>query len=113
MRMIIEAGLEDESGSSKTVELFSAERSTSADSIGLTLAEGRSLMARTQQYFVRAQCLSLAEAHSYYEYCDTRLSRKGWHQRQIRTVYGRVTVPGPRLRRCSCERLKAGSTFSP
>jgi len=37
---------------------------------------------------------------------------KGWHQRQIRTVFGRVTVR-PRVRDCPCAGRRAGASFSP
>ena len=38
---------------------------------------------------------------------------KGWHERQIRTVFGRVKVRSPRVRCCSCAGRPPGASFSP
>jgi hypothetical protein len=77
------------------------------------LAEGKGLLAAAQQYLVDGQCRGITWAHAVCEQCDARLSLKGWHHRQIRTVFGRVTVRSARVRQCACAGARPGASFSP
>ena len=52
-------------------------------------------------------------AHAQCEECDAKLGVKGWHQRQIRTVFGLVSVQSPRVRYGRCAGRSAGASFSP
>lgn len=111
MRMIIEAHLVDEFGETERERLAVIDRELSTDPVGMSLAEGKALLAATQRYLVEHQGRSIAAAHSYCDQCESRLSIKGWHRRQIRTVFGRVTVRSPRLRNCACSKSRAGASF--
>jgi hypothetical protein len=113
MRLIIQAYLVDDVQSTTPVELLAVDRPMSTDTVGLTLAEGRALMASAQQYLVKAQCASIAAAHASCPSCDSPQSVKGWHDRQIRTVFGKVTVRSPRVRCCPCVGARPGSSYSP
>jgi hypothetical protein len=113
MKMVIEAHLVDDEGQTERIELAAITRELTTDPLGMSLAEGKSLLAATQQYFVSAQSRSIASAHSHCDRCDARLSLKGWHRRQIRTVFGMVTVQSARVRRCSCSGARPGASFSP
>lgn len=68
------------------------DRELTTDSIGLSLAEGKALLASAQQQLVRLQCERIAAAHVFCRKRDAALSAKGVHRRQIRTVFGRVEV---------------------
>ncbi|CAN7773120.1 hypothetical protein LJR175_007623 [Variovorax sp. LjRoot175] len=96
MNLIIEARLVDDLGETARAQLATIDRELTTSPLGLSLAEGKALLAAAQQYFVDGQCQGIAAAHSFCEHCESRLSIKGWHQRQIRTAFGRVTVRSPR-----------------
>jgi len=87
MRLIIEAHLVDEDRRTQRVEIASVERSLSTEALGLTLSEGKALWARAQTFLVTKQCNSIAFAHATCEGCGARLKLKGWHTREIRTVF--------------------------
>ena len=113
MQTAIEARLVDEFGETERARLAVIDRELSTDPLGMSLAKGKALLAATQRYFVEHQCRSIAAAHSFCDQCDARLSIKGWHQRQIRTVFGRIAVGSPRIRSCACAKARAGASFSP
>ena len=111
--MIIEARLVDDVTECPAVHLATIERELTTDTLGLLLAEGKAIMSSAQRYFVREQCRGIAWSHSCCERCGIRLGRKGYHDRQIRTVFGRVVARSARLRHCQCQGKKPGASFSP
>ena len=113
MKLIIEARLVDDISESPPVRLATIDRESTADPLGLSLAEAKAILASAQRYFVDAQCQGIAHAHSFCEKCDARLVAKGHHERQIRTAFGCVTVRSPRVRCCPCMGAKPGASFSP
>ena len=113
MQMIIEARMVDDLGETAPVRLALIERESTTSTLGLSLAEGKALLASAQKYLVAEQSLSIAGAHSYCSRCGVRLGVKGWHQRQIRTVFGLVDVRSPRLRCCACAGRRPGASVSP
>jgi hypothetical protein len=113
MKLIIEARLVDDVTLSPPVRLATINRELSTEPIGLSLAEGKEIMATVQRYFVWAQCAGIADAHAYCDDCGKRLIGKGHHDRQIRTVFGRVTVCSPRFRFCTCTGNRPNASFSP
>ena len=113
MQMIIEARLADDLGETAPVRLAVIERESTLSALGLSLAEGKALLASAQRYLVQEQSLCIADAHSYCSCCGARLGLKGWHQRQFRTVFGRVTVRSPRVRCCACAGKRPGASISP
>ena len=113
MKLVIEARLIDDVSESTPVRLATIERELTTDALGLSLAEGKAILAGAQQYFVQAQCLGIGHSHAFCQKCEMRLIAKGYHDRQIRTVFGRVVVRSPRLRHCQCLGKKSGASFSP
>ena len=95
MQMIIEVRLVDDVQETARIHLAVVDREFTTSPLGLSLAEGKALLASAQQYLVRAQCEGIGTAHVHCELCRARLTMKGWHRRQIRTVFGRVTVRKP------------------
>ena len=102
MRMIIEAHLVDNEGCTERVQVCAIDRELTPDPLGMSLAEGKALLAAAQQQLVNGQCEGIVLAHAQCEECDAKLGVKGWHQRQIRTVFGLVSVQSPRVRYCRC-----------
>ena len=113
MQMIIEVRLVDDVQETARVQLAVIDRELTTSPLGLSLAEGKALLASAQQYLVRAQCEGIGAAHAHCESCRAELTMKGWHERQIRTVFGRVKVRSPRVRCCSCAGRRPGASFSP
>ena len=79
----------------------------------MSLAEGKALLAAAQQHLVNGQCDAIASEHAQCYHCQARLGLKGWHQRQIKTVFGLVEVNSPRVRYCQCAGKARGTSFSP
>ena len=113
MQMIIEARLVDDVQETARIQLAVIDREMTTSPLGLSLAEGKALLASAQQYLVRAQWEGIGAAHAHCESCRAELIMKGCHERQIRTVFGRVKVRSPRVRFCSCAGRPPGALFSP
>ena len=52
MRLIIEAYLVDDEVSTKRIELASIKRALTTDPLGMSLAEGKAVLAAAQQHMV-------------------------------------------------------------
>jgi hypothetical protein len=79
MQMIIEARLVDDLGGTEPVRLAVIDCELTTSPLGLSLVEGKGLLAAAQQYFVDHQSEGIAAAHAVCEQCERRLSIKGWH----------------------------------
>jgi len=108
MRLIIEARLVD--GDSDMVVdgdevLAVVERpDCSLAELGLTLAEGRSLLAEVQAELISKQVQWWLSGQTHCQSCGAALSHKDSRSTVLRTVYGKVTVKSPRLWSCACQR---------
>ena len=108
MRLIIEARLAD--GDNDTVEegdgvLAVIERPDCClAELGLTLAEGRSLLAKVQAELISKQVQSWLSGQTHCRSCGAALNHKDSRSTVLRTVYGKVTVKSPRLWSCACQR---------
>ena len=107
MRLIIEARLAD--GDSDTVGegdrvLAVVERpDCSLADLGLSLAEGRSLLAKVKAKFISKQVQWWISGQNHCQSCGAALSHKDSRSTVLRTVYGKVTVKSPRLWSCACQ----------
>ena len=113
MRMIVEAHLVDDDGCTERVQLCTFDRPLTTDPLGMSLAEGKALLAAAQQHLVNGQCDAIASEHAQCDHCQARLELKGWHQRQIKTVFGLVEVKSSRVRYCQCAGKARGTSLSP
>ena len=82
-------------------------RDRSLSQLGLTLAEGRSFLARVQSVLVAKQVAGWSSGHLHCRRCGAALSHKDSRSTVLRTVYGKVTVKSPRLWSCACQRTCA------
>ncbi|QYY33888.1 ISKra4 family transposase (plasmid) [Cupriavidus pinatubonensis] len=107
MRMIIEARLAKEgSDTGQDVERVLAviERpDCSLADLGLTLAEGRALLAEAQAQLVSTQVDRWLSGQTHCQCCGEALSHKDHRSTVVRTVYGKVTLKSPRLWSCACQ----------
>jgi hypothetical protein len=77
MRPIIEAHLVDAEGSAARIQLATIDRVSTTDPIGMSLGEGKALLAAAQQYLVYSQCQGIGSAHAHCGRCDARLGAQG------------------------------------
>ena len=92
MRLIIEARLEG-GGTSKTEATTVAvveRKDRSVADLGLTLAEGRALLAEVQSLLVSAQTAGWMERQLACDRCGSMLAHKDARSIVVRTVFGKV-----------------------
>ncbi|WP_051888025.1 ISKra4 family transposase [Caballeronia sordidicola] len=104
MRLIIEARLEggETSGTEATTVAVVERKDRSVADLGLTLAEGRALLAEVQSLLVSEQTAGWMERQLACDRCGSMLAHKDARSIVVRTVFGKVDVPSPRLWACSC-----------
>ena len=68
--------------------------------IGLSISDGKAIMACLQQLVVKQQCEAYVLTSRYCSDCETFRRIKDYGKRKIRTVYGRVEVSNPRIMNC-------------
>lgn len=73
--------------------------------LGLTLEEGKSLLAGVQQTLVMAQATAAAhvEEHRHCPQCGSAYRLKGQHTLTMRTLFGKFKLPSQRYYCCSCQ----------
>ena len=106
MRIIIEARLEDAqvgaaSAEATTVEVVERQDGSIAN-LALTLAEGRALLAKVQSILVSQQTASWTASQVACHRCGSKLAHTDSRLIVMRTVFGKVKVPSPRLWACGC-----------
>ena len=89
------------------------KRTERPEDLGLSIADGKALMAAVQQRVVNAQVASWTERHRYCEACGARRRSKGSHPVVFLTLYGDVQIASPRLYCCPCENTEGPATVSP
>lgn len=107
MRLIIEARLEDNQASSAATEAATIvavveRQDRSVDGLGLTLAEGRALLAEVQSVLVSHQAAGWMTDQLSCSRCGSALAHKDSRSIVMRTVFGKVEIQSPRLWTCSC-----------
>ena len=104
MRLIIEARLEggETSETEATIVAVVERKDRSVADLGLTLAEGRALLAEVQSLLVSEQTAGWMESQLACHRCGSMLAHKDARSIVLRTVFGKVDVPSPRLWACSC-----------
>jgi hypothetical protein len=82
------------------------------EQLGLTLAEAKQLLTQLQQHVVAQQARLFVTTRSHCVACGTLLVRKEESTRVLRTLFGTVLLPSPRLYHCRCQGQQT-STFRP
>ena len=95
-------------------EVVAFEKQTQrSEQIGLSLAEGKAMLAEVQVPLVRAKVASWVEPHRSCDVCGTRRKSKGSYPLLFRTFYGDVPLQSPRLHRYPCKTEIAPAKSSP
>ncbi|MEO9149234.1 MAG: hypothetical protein ABI212_07635 [Burkholderiaceae bacterium] len=105
-RLIIEARIEDtEAGDAAEGAIVLAvieRRERSLVELGMTLAEGRSLLARAQSALVSRHLGAWMSQRTHCHRCGTALCHKDSRSVVLRTVFGKVKIASLRLWSCRC-----------
>jgi hypothetical protein len=82
------------------------------ETVGLSLTEGKAVMAGIQERVVTAQAASFLDRHRCCSGCGRALLSKGPGWIQFRTAFGIIPLNSPRFHCCRCQ-PSASRTFSP
>jgi len=82
------------------------------ETLGLTLAEAKDLLANVQANMVKEQTTEYVEQQCRCPLCGETRGEKGHHDIVFRSLFGKMEIPSPRLYACSCQPQEKKS-FSP
>src|SRR3954471_20125182 len=108
---LVEIGVE---GSGRSVDVMEISRPGDLGDIadlGLTLMQGKRLVALVQQEIVTAQSQDHAARRPLCRSCGAPCQIKDYRPHQIATVFGQVTLRLPRFRCAGCGGTEAGVTW--
>jgi hypothetical protein len=104
MRLKIQITVESGEGESEMVEVACLERaSLRPDSLGLSLAEARSILAGLEQTVAQRQVAEFIAQQQRCPRCGRERACKGHHRIVFRTPFGKLTLDSPQLYCCPCE----------
>lgn len=112
MKFKIQLVAQHETGE-ETLELACLEReSDTLESLGITLAEAKSLLTRLQAQVVQQQLAAYLTTVKTCPECGHAFRHKDRHPIVFRTLFGNLKVQSPRWFQCSCQSHKT-RTFTP
>lgn len=71
--------------------------------LGMSLAEGKELLAGIQKQMVRHQVDAFIKENKRCPHCNKQSGRKDTKNLVMRTIFGKLNLPNPRLYTCSCQ----------
>ena len=80
----------------------SATAECSAETLGLTMAEGKMTLAGLQRHLVQAQAEEHCRSRRRCDYCGGQRPLKDFRRRRLTSLYGVVEVRAPRFDPCRC-----------
>ena len=114
MRVRVQVVIESGDTAPITTEIAQIERpELTGDTLGLHLAEAKSILARLQRSMVDAQVTECVAAVSQCPTCHAALHCKGHHEIVYRTLFGKLTLRSTRLYGCSHREPASPRSFSP
>ena len=84
-----------------------------SEDLGLSIAEGKTVLAAVQGRTVKAQAAAWSERHRSCAACDRKRHSKGSYPVVFHTLYGDVELDSPRLYCCPCQKPEGPATLSP
>ncbi|MBV8401562.1 MAG: hypothetical protein JOZ17_22990 [Acetobacteraceae bacterium] len=100
MRMKVQITLESGEGESETLEVVRLERgSLRPDTLGLSLAEARAILAGLEQALVERQTAEFVAQAQRCSRCGRPRACKGHHAIVFRTPFGKLKLDSPQLYR--------------
>ena len=115
MRVRILLQLIDDDGSADAAEEVATfvKATERPEDLGLSIAEGKVLLAAVQHQTVVAQVAEWSKRHRCCETCGEQRRVKGSYPTTFHTLYGDVELSSPRLHRCTCQGAHGPATVSP
>ena len=110
---LVSTGAEGEEHGTDVLRIASPDDLTDLASLGLTLGESKRLLAGLQREIVAAQARVHAARRPECRSCGTACRLKDYRQREIATLFGRVTIRLPRFRCAGCATLATGVEWPP
>ena len=102
-----------DNGQQQVYEIASLHRTElKMETLGLTLAEGKTILCEIQRVVVERQVGECLEPYRHCSACGQPQHGKGQHDLPMRTVFGKMTIPSPRIVYCDCQPHETKS-FSP
>jgi hypothetical protein len=102
-----------DNGQQQVYEVASLQRTDlKMETLGLTLAEGKTILREIQRVVVERQVAECLEPYRQCSACGQPQHGKGQHDLPMRTVFGKMTIPSPRFVYCDCQPHESKS-FSP
>ena len=83
------------------------------DTLGLTLAEAKTVLAQLQNTLVKEQAATYVAQEQICPHCGAPRSCKGHHQIVVRSLFGKLTLSSPRLYTCTCQADDSRQSSSP
>ena len=115
MKIKVQVVIEHDNETSETIveEIGCLERGMpSLETLGLTLAEGKNILARLQEQVVKQQVRKHVQQFQVCEHCQQSRRRNGRQQITYRTLFGMLKLSGQRYYHCSCQ-PQENKSFSP
>jgi len=114
MKVTIQVVIERDDEPPIVDEITCLERTTlSPDTLGLTLAEAKTVFAQLQNALVTQQVAAYVAQQQVCSHCGTPRRCKGHHQIVVRSLFGRLALASPRLYTCACQANDARRSSSP
>jgi hypothetical protein len=114
MKLTVQLVIEPGDGSTVVTEVTTLEREELTDeTLGLTLAESKTILACVQEAMVAQQAASYSMAQQTCPGCSALRRCKGHHQIVVRSLFGTLRLDSPRFRRCACQPADSPGSSSP
>ena len=108
---MVETGVDGQSRSFDVIEIRRPDGLGEIANLGLTLAEGKRLLAGVQQVVVAAQADDQAALRPDCRSCGWRCHVKDWKPSRIATLFGEVRAPLPRFLCAGCGPTETGVSW--
>ena len=113
MKFDLKVMVEDDFGKKFEFDIARIDRKNlTLESLGLTLAEGKTILGQIQQIMATAQSSHYVEEQRRCNECQKTPALKGHHDLVIRTVFGKLRLDSPGLYACKC-RYGEEKSYSP
>src|SRR5690349_17970775 len=114
MKFTVQLLIEPGDGSKIVTEVATLEREALTEAtLGLTLAESKTILGGVQETIVAQQVASYNAAQQTCPACGASRRRKGQHQIVVRSLFGTLRLSSPRFRRCACQPADRPGSSSP
>lgn len=113
MKAVLQLVVKYDNGYTETKEITTLEKNKlSQSTLGLTINESKSVLKSLQQAIVDKQISEYIADIKQCPACKCHRNIKGYCEIVYRTLFGKLRLKSPRLKRCSCTNYKVAS-FSP